>query len=50
MKGWTWFSHLVVNWMEADVNASLQSIVRKGRRLGGQNYWRNIGENLHMAP
>lgn len=33
---------LVIDWIEGDLNASLQSIVRKGRV--GLNYW---GKKLH---
>lgn len=32
-RAWTWLSPLVVNWMEADVNASLQSVIRNRRCL-----------------
>ncbi len=35
----TWFC--LSEWMEADLNARLQMIVRKGRDLGGLNYCRN---------
>ncbi len=37
-----WFFPLVVDWMQADLN--LQSILRKGRSLSGQN-WRNLPYN-----
>lgn len=32
---------MVVAWIEANLNVSLQSIVRKGQGLSGLNYQRN---------
>ncbi len=34
----SWFCSSVVDWMEADLNPSLQSIVRKGWGLWEQTY------------
>lgn len=33
------FMHMVVDWMEANLIVSLQSIVGKGRVLSGLNVW-----------
>jgi len=37
----TWFYPLVVDWMEADLNVSLQWIVRTGQGLSRLNDWRS---------
>lgn len=33
---------LIVEWMEADLNVSLRSVVSKGRGLRGINDWRSL--------
>ncbi len=43
----TRFDPLVADWMEADLNASLQLIVIKGRSLCG---WNVFSEVWHVSP
>lgn len=38
----TWFYPSAVDWLGVDLNASLQSFVRKRLVLSGLNYWRSM--------
>lgn len=46
-KDGTWVYPLVVDWV-ADLNSSLQSVVKKGSGLCSQNDWRSLFFNYQL--